>query len=111
LAILDDPDRTFVASDYLRLELLPKPLCNGYADEAEFYRAYFESVAAWVKSSPELSAAAFERACQFNLSALDALHVVAAEQASADELVTAEKPQKPITLVKTVSVRSIRVGT
>jgi len=43
MAVLDDPDRLFASSDFVRLEVLPKAVFNRRADEAEFYTAFFSS--------------------------------------------------------------------
>ena len=45
---LDDPDREFVASDVLRLELLPKAVYHGQTVEAQFYEVFFSAVAEMV---------------------------------------------------------------
>jgi len=55
-------------------------------------------------------AQAYEEACRSGLSALDALHVVAAAHVGAAELVTAEAPEKPIHRTALVPVRTIRPG-
>jgi hypothetical protein len=41
MAILDDPDRSFASSEFIRLEVLPKAIFNGKINEAEFYREFF----------------------------------------------------------------------
>jgi hypothetical protein len=43
LRLLADGDRLFVASVFLELELLPKPVYFRNVEEVEFYRAYFEA--------------------------------------------------------------------
>ena len=40
LEILDDPNRQFVSSIFLRLELLPKPTYFKNSSEVEFYEAW-----------------------------------------------------------------------
>ena len=44
MAILDDPDRSFASSEFVRLEVLPKALFNRKSDEAEFYFEFFHAV-------------------------------------------------------------------
>lgn len=107
MAILDDPDREFVCSDYIRLEVLPNATYFQYEDQVKAYRSFFESVSRWVTPSPELSERALDLACQFGLKALDALHVAAAERKGA-ELVTTEKPGKPMFRVDLVRITSVR---
>jgi len=40
LTLLDDPERVFVTTDYVRLEVLPKPLYFRRETEAAFYEAF-----------------------------------------------------------------------
>jgi hypothetical protein len=42
LAVLDDPDRSFVASDLVKLEVLPMPTFFGHARTVSFYEEYFD---------------------------------------------------------------------
>jgi predicted nucleic acid-binding protein len=105
--VLDNPERSFVSSVYVRLETLPNAVFFNREDEVEACESFFDEVVRWVPSSPELSSRAFELACQYGLGAMDALHVAATEAADA-ELVTAEKPTKPMFRVGSPRVLSIR---
>lgn len=96
LQVLGDPDREFLGSEFLRLEILPIPFHYRRARETAFYQRFFASVARWA-DSPRLIAPAYDLACQFGLGALDALHIAAAAAHGA-ELVCAERPTKPIYL-------------
>lgn len=107
LEVLDDPDRAFVCSDYLRLEVLPNAVYFGNTATRDFYEEFFRAVIHWVPSSPEFSARAFGLACRYGLGAVDALHVAAAEAGGA-ELITAEEPTKPMLRVVSPRVVSIR---
>ena len=109
MKVLDDPERSFVSSVYVRLETLPNAVFFNREEEVEACESFFDQVARWVPSSPELSTRAFELACQYGLGAVDALHVAAAEAADA-ELVTAEKPTKPMLRVSSPQVVSIRTA-
>ena len=40
LGILNDPQRVFIASDFVRLEVLPKPLYFRQQHEMNFFEAY-----------------------------------------------------------------------
>ena len=44
MAILDDPNRSFASSNFVRLEVLPKALFNRKTTEAEFYNEFFRAV-------------------------------------------------------------------
>jgi len=52
--------------------------------------------------------AAYKHACDFGMAALDALHVAAAISVGAEELVTTEKPNKPIHRATGITVVSIQ---
>ncbi len=108
MAILDDPDREFVGSDLLGLELLPKALYHQKTDEAAFYREFLAAAVEIVPASASLVADAHAQAAAAGLAAMDALHVAAARQAGAIELVTAERPGKPMFRVTDPAVRTIR---
>lgn len=107
LEILDDPDRRFVSSPFVRLELLPKPLFTQHRLEVVFYRAFFENVSVWAEVSHELVVAAEHLATKYGLSALDGLHGAAALAVGATELVTTEKQSKPIHRLPGLSVVSL----
>ena len=107
MEILDDPERIFASSDFVRLEVLPNPLYHKKKDEAEFYKVFFDEVGVWATSTEVLVENAFDEAKASCLTALDALHVAAAASVGAHELVTTEKPQKPLGRVKSVSIKSI----
>jgi predicted nucleic acid-binding protein len=42
LRVLDDPDRQLVVSDYLRLEVLPKPTFYRRGEEVEFMQSVLD---------------------------------------------------------------------
>src|SRR5262245_49378544 len=90
MAILDDPDRRFASSEFVRLEVLPKALYNRKTDEAEFYREFFQVVSYWPSDTDLVVRYAYEIGVKLGLSALDALHLAAALKLGADELVTTE---------------------
>ncbi|MCC7046006.1 MAG: PIN domain-containing protein [Alphaproteobacteria bacterium] len=96
LAVLDNPAFKFAASDFLRLEVVPKAVHHRRTDEAAFYRTFFEGVSVWAIAEPKLVRNAMEIAQRFGLAALDALHVAAAASVRADALITAERVDKPI---------------
>jgi len=106
MEILDDPGRQFLVSDFLRLEVLPKPRFNRQDHEAEFMEAFLEA-GEDIEVSHALTQKALDLACTYGLSALDALHAAAALTAGAQELITLEKPTKPLCRVKELHVVSI----
>ena len=108
--VLDDPDRDLLVSEFVRLETLPKPIYEKRAEEADFYRAVFESAAENADWSAEMTDQAMVLASRYGLSAVDAIHVSAALLISADEIMTSEKPSKPFFRVQEIPVVSIRRG-
>ncbi len=109
-AVLDDPQRTFVVSEFVRLEVLPKPTFHRRASEIVFMQTIL-SMAEQVVVEPALVTRALAMAGKHDLNPLDALHLAAAAQAGVDELVTLERPEKPMcqqTEVRVVSLRAKR---
>jgi|SRR5579883_374870 predicted nucleic acid-binding protein len=93
----NSPDRIFLTSPLVRLETVPKAAYLRLQAELDFYEAFFnhpevEYCGEWER----LEETADRAARQFGLSAMDALHIAAAYLLGADELVTTERPSKPI---------------
>lgn len=109
LAILEDPDRVFVSSVFVELETLPKPVHYRRRTEVEFYEAFFSSCALSVRASKHLVDSALVEATRHGLAGMDALHVVCAASADATELITTEKPTKPLHRTRRVRVASLHV--
>ena len=107
MEVLDDPVAKFASSIFVRLEVLPKPLYQNRDDEVLFYETFFAAVSVWAEPVPQLAQNAYKEAVNAGLSAIDALHVTAAAAVDADELVTTEKPTRPIHRSKLVSIRTI----
>jgi len=94
--ILNDENRQFASSRFVQLEVLPKATFNKQQEEIEFYETFFLAVNYWD-----------EIAGTYGLAAMDALHVAAALQIQADELITTEKPTKPMPRVREIQIVSI----
>jgi predicted nucleic acid-binding protein len=107
MAVLDDPDRSFASSIFVKLEVLPKPMCYQQTAEVTFYETFFDAVTDWAAIDEQLLTDAFQQACQFGLAAVDALHVAAAISIGVEELVTTEKLSKPMHRVAAIKVISI----
>jgi predicted nucleic acid-binding protein len=107
LALLNDPERLFVSSDFVQLEVLPKAVYFQQAAEASFYRAYFASVTEMVPVSQASVAQALEEAQQAGLAAMDALHVATAIAGDAVEFITVERPGKPLFRVEGLTVKTL----
>ena len=104
VAWLEDPEREFVAASFLKLELLPQPTFHKRKAELAFLEDFFARVVDWCEASEDLVAAALAEAGAVPLSAVDAIHVAAAKRLKADELITAERPGKPLHKVRGLKV-------
>ena len=94
--ILNDENREFASSRFVQLEVLPKATFNKQQDEAEFYETFFSAVIHWATDLEQITQDAYQIACTYGLAAMDAVHVAAALQIKADELITTEKLTKPM---------------
>lgn len=92
--ILNDPQREFVASEFLKLETLPIARFFSRQRELRFYADFFDSITRWAPTET-LIPTALDLASEYGLGALDALHICAAKHFDA-EFVSAERPTKPI---------------
>jgi predicted nucleic acid-binding protein len=111
-AVLDDPRRRLVVSDFVRLEVLPKPSFHQKSLELAFMHTLLAS-AEVVPVSAGMIQHALTLAGRYDIAPLDALHLAAAAEAGVDELLTLERPEKPMcrqTEVRVISLRAERDG-
>lgn len=104
--VLDDPQRRFVVSDLVRLEVLPKPIF--YRQSLEL--AYMQTILASAEDVPidaGVIRQALDLATRHDINPLDALHLAAAMRAGVDELLTFERPEKPLCRQTEVRVISL----
>ena len=98
LDVLRDTNaREFVSSDYVKLEVIPKPTYFGRDVEVAFYNAFFSKVSECLSFDVVHLRAAFEEACKSGLQAYGAIHVIIAAISGCDELITTEKPTRRFT--------------
>jgi predicted nucleic acid-binding protein len=105
--IRDTAAREFVCSDYVKMEIIPKPTYFGRQAELDFYDAFFATVSVWFNFDATHMQQGFTEACQSGLQALDSVHIILASLSGCDEVVTTEKPESAFhrtTLVRTVSI-------
>ena len=95
LRILGDPNRVFLTSPFVHLEVVPKAIFFKKQMERSFYDRYFKN-AVWFREVGKIEAAAQTEAAKAGLGAMDALHLAAAHLSRADEFITTEKPNKAI---------------
>lgn len=98
--------RRFLTSAFVRLETIPKAHHARRVGELALYHSFFNNPhLEWCRDWAALEALADEVALRHGLGALDALHLAAAHLLGADELMTTERPTKPLyrnTLVEVV---------
>lgn len=110
LNVLTSSDRYFVCSYYVKLEILPHAIRNKSHSESKFYETFFDNVNEWVECNQALLECAYnEMLINNGLSGIDAIHVAAAIIGNVDELITAEKPEKPICKSQSVKVISLYI--
>ncbi len=107
LQILEDENREFASSIFLKLEVLPKAIYNHQKSEVKFYEAFFEEVSYWAKDINTIIATAYEQSSKFGVGAMDALHIGAALSVEATEFVTNEKPERSIHRTPSIKMISI----
>ncbi|WP_242038080.1 hypothetical protein [Tolypothrix sp. FACHB-123] len=67
LQILEDENREFASSIFLKLEVLPKAIYNQQKSEFKFYEAFFDEVSYWAKDINSIIATAYEEASKFGV--------------------------------------------
>ena len=103
LQLLEDPDRSFLTSPFVHMEVLPKAIFYKKLLERSFYETYFRN-AIWYRDVATIEAVAQAEAANAGLGAMDALHLAAAHLSRADEFITTEKPSKAIHRSKIVKI-------
>lgn len=105
LKVLEDPNRQILTSVFVRLEVYPKAAFNVFPLQRAFLNEFFMDPAIeWAKDLQAVVQMALSEAEKYGLAAMDALHVGAAEILRADQLITLERPGKPLYRVKHVEV-------
>jgi len=93
--ILKDPNRVFVTSPFVRLEVCPKALFKRQREEFDFYQLYFAG-AEMTHNLKAVLAIATAEAARSGVGPMDSLHIAAALLLRADQFITTEKPKKSI---------------
>jgi predicted nucleic acid-binding protein len=107
IEILNDEGREFASSRFVQLEVLPKAIFHKQSDEIEFYETFFAAVAHWARDIDSVIEKGERIASTYGLAAMDAIHVAAALQVEATQLITTEKLTKPIHRVTEIQIISI----
>jgi len=96
LAVFNDPERVFVSSEFVHMEVFPKAIYYKRQPEVGFYEDFFAGITQIIPISASLAHLAYTEACQAGLSGLDALHIAAAKLSEAEEFITPERAIKPL---------------
>lgn len=107
LDFLEDDNREFASSIFLKLEVLPKSIYNQNLSEVKFYEAFFDQVSYWADDIHTIIEIAYEQSSKFGLGAMDALHIGAALSVGATEFITNEKPGRSIHRTPSLQIISI----
>lgn len=107
LPFIGDPNREYVTSDYVRLEILPKATFHKRRAEIAFYDLFFATTTRSIPTSQALLDYALDEACKTGIQGLDAIHIACAVFAGAEEFITSEKTNKPIHRTSLVKMTSI----
>lgn len=95
LQLLEEPDRLFLTSPFIHLEVLPKAIFYRWRLERFFYDRFFND-AVWFSEVDNMEASAQTEAAKAGLGRMDALHLAAAYLSGAHQFITTEKPNKAI---------------
>ena len=106
LAILEDSERRFITSVFLRMEVLPKAIYHQRLAEAALYERYFARAQS-ISVTEALVAQAYAEAYTFGLAALDALHLTFAKAGGAEEFITTENPTQPLFRVTGIVIKPL----
>ena len=101
--IVDDPNRLFLSSPFVRHEVSPKALYNRQQDEYRFYQSFFKR-AVFCDDLKSILNHAGKESTRAGISAMDSLHIAAAHLLNADEFITTEKPSRSIYRTSLVNV-------
>lgn len=104
--MLTDPNRVFLSSLFVRLEVLPNAVFHHRTSEIEFHMEFFDK-AEIARSVLTIIEIAENEAMPSGLASMDALHVAAASLLRAAAFVTTEKPGCLIHRTTLVNVRSL----
>jgi hypothetical protein len=91
LALMNDPARVFLTSNFVRLEVLPKPFYFHWQAEVDFYKADVALVTEIVGASSALVGRAYAEAQQVGLAGMDAPHIAAAKASGVEGCITTER--------------------
>lgn len=105
--ILDDPQRKFASSSFVKLETISKAAYYKQEDEVNFYETFFANCQIYANDLNTIVNLAKKLASKYGLNALDALQIASAISVDADDFITTEKTTKPLYRVREIKVISL----
>ena len=105
IELIEDPEREFISTSLVKLEVLPKPTAFKKQDEVDFYNSFFDRVTHWISADETLIAKALDHGCRHALGPLDSVHVAAALEGHVQEFITDERATKPFFAVLGLNAR------
>lgn len=105
--LLEDPEVRLASSVFVQLETLPKCVYTNRRQEVEACATIFSAVEEWSANLGAVTKAALSQAQHSGLSGMDALHVAAAFDVGADELLTIEGTEKALYRNTLIKVRQL----
>jgi len=109
-ALMEDPEREFVAYQTLRLELFPKSSFFKSRSETAFYSGYFNRIKGEERLSEGLVDEAMKLGMEHGLAAADALNLAAAFRQGPSEFIITELPGGPLFRAKRIRVISLHAA-
>lgn len=108
LAVLASPNRRFLTSVFVRLEVYPKVAYHDFPLQRAIMQEFFmDPTLEWSRDLDAVVNMALHLAETYNTSPMDSLHLASAILLHADEFLTAEKPGRPMYRVRDLNVRYI----
>jgi predicted nucleic acid-binding protein len=107
ISLFEAVDREFVATNLLRLEIIPQGAYHKRHAEVEFYEACLGAVSVWIDVDDKLIAESMRYASRYGLHTIDALHITAALRAECEQFITTERTSKP--LFRVTELRVLRL--
>ena len=104
--ILNDRERTFLSSAFVALEVIPTAVYHRDIAQQAFFRRY-QMKSEIIDGADRIIDRAFAEGAACGTAGIDACHLAAAVLGIADELITAEKPTRPLCRAKSMSVVSL----
>lgn len=99
--------RRLVISDFILLEVLPKPLFHGHTEQKEALEKLFSLTERLTPDHKTLLPKAIRLAGDYDLSPMDALHAATALQGKVDEFITLERSTKPFFKIAELHANSL----